>query len=283
MNYNVKFADNFYPPHWLKKQQLSGLQVKALSTFLFYLLLTYSNYALSIVNIENTNIQSEKQTEGIDTKFSFDINGNNGNTKDFEIGLGIRSQWYEETSTRFFLLNHEYCEYANVRDTNRTFIHFRNIWNHNDEISWELFTQLQDDEFTRLKLRALLGGGARVRLLKEDDNSSHLGLGIFREKEKLEFAAATTDTGVSYTNRLNLYLVYNQALSNHSKLVSTLYYQPSIDDTADYRLLEQIGLELDITENLSFNVSVNIKRDSRPPQLTKKTDTTYTTGFEYDF
>jgi len=280
----IEFAHKFLGiSHWFKKQQLSGLQVKALSTFIFSLLLTYSSYALSIVNIENTDIRSENKTEGNDTKFSLDISGNNGNTKDFQVGLGIRSQWYEKASTRFLLLNHEYGEADNVRDTNRTFIHFRNIWNHNDDISWEAFTQLQDDEFTRLKLRALIGGGTRLRLSNDDDHSSHVGLGIFREKEELEFTAATTDTGITYNNRLNLYLVYNRALSNHSKLISTLYYQPSIDDMADYRILEQLGLELDITENLSFNVSVYIKRDSRPPQQTKKTDTTYTTGLEYDF
>lgn len=257
--------------------------MKALSTFLFYLLLSYSNYAHSIVNIENTNIRSDEKTEGSDMKFSFDISGNNGNTIDLEIGLGIRAQWYEATSTHFLLVNHEYGEDDNVRDTNNTFIHFRNIWNHNDELSWEAFTQLQDDEFTRLKLRALLGGGARLRLSDEDDNTSHLGLGAFREKEKLEFAAATTDNGISYNNRLNLYLTYNKALSNHSKLTNTLYHQPSIDDTADYRTLGQIGLELDITENLSFNISLDFKRDSQPAQLTKKTDTSYTTGFEYAY
>ena len=257
--------------------------MKTISIFLFYLLLTYSNYALSIINIENTNLHSEKKTEGNDTKFSFDISGNNGDDKDFEIGLGIRSQWYAVTSTRFLLLNHEYGEDTNVRDTKKTFMHFRNIWNHNEDISWEAFTQIQDDEFTRLNLRALLGGGARLRLSNEENNSSHLGLGVFREKEKLDFAATTTDTGVTHTNRLNLYLVYNKALSNHSKFISTLYYQPSISDTADYRILEQMSLKLGITKNLSFNVSVNFKHDNQPPQLTKKTDTSYNTGFEYDY
>ena len=257
--------------------------MKTLSAFIFYSLLIYSDYALSIVNIENTNIRSENKTQGNDTKFSFDINGNNGNTKDFEIGLGIRSQWYQVKSTRFLLLNHEYGENKNIRDTNKTFIHFRNIWNHKAEVSWEVFTQLQDNEFTRLKLRALLGGGTRLRLSSEEDRSAHLGLGAFREKEELEFASTTTDTGVTYTNRLNLYLVYNQALSSHSKLISTLYYQPSISEMTDYRLLEKIGLKLDITENLSFNISLDIKLDSRPPQSTQKTDTAYNTGFEYDF
>ena len=257
--------------------------MKTISLFLFYLLLTYSNYALSIINIENTKLHSENKTEGNDTKLSFDISGNNGNDKDFEIGLGIRSQWYAETSTRFLLLNHEYGEDTNVRDTKKTFIHFRNIWNHNDDISWEVFTQVQDDEFTRLNFRALLGGGARLRLSNEENNSSHLGLGVFREKEKLDFAATTTDTGVAYTNRLNLYLVNKKALSNHSKLISTLYYQPSINDMTDYRILEQMSLQLDVTENLSFTVSVNFKHDNQPPQLTKKTDTSYTTGFEYDY
>lgn len=51
----------------------------------------------------------------------------------------------------------------------------------------------------------------------------------------------------------------------------------------DYRLLEQLALVFDITEKLSFKVSLDIKHDNEPPINVRQTDTSYNTGVEYRF
>ncbi|MCW8935450.1 MAG: DUF481 domain-containing protein [Gammaproteobacteria bacterium] len=238
---------------------------------------------MAIVNIENIRVQSSEKTEGVDKKLSLDISGKNGNTQKQKVGLGGRVQWYEKEATRFIVVNYEYGESADVKDTNKTFVHLRNIQYQSKSFAWESFVQLTTDEFSRLDSRMLLGGGVRLNLLNSDDKSVALGLGVFREREKLNFVPLTTDEGVVYNNRMNSYLVYKRALSNHSRFSSTLYYQPALNKISDYRLFEQLSLQLDITENLSFNLSVDITHDSEPAQLTKGTDTTYNTGFEYSF
>ena len=197
--------------------------------------------------------------------------------------MGGRVQWYEKEATRFIVVNFEYGESADVKDTNKTFVHLRNIQYQSKDFAWELFVQITEDEFTRLDSRMLLGGGVRLNLLNSGDQSIDLGLGVFREREKLGFVPLTTDAGVAYNNRMSLYLVYKSTLSSHSRLSSTLYYQPDISEISDYRLFEQFALQLDITESFSFNLSVDIAHDSQPAQLIKGTDTTYNTGFEYNF
>lgn len=243
----------------------------------------YADFASAIVNIENMRNTSDDKVEGFESKLSLEVSGNNGNTQKIKAGLGGRAQWYEEDGTRFVVLNYEYGESASIKDTDKTFLHFRNIWYRDKQWAWEMFTQVQNNEFTRLTLRALLGAGFRLRVSHGDDHNTYLGLGMFRSKEKLELVLPATDAGVTYTNRVNFYLVHKYKISSHSRLVNTLYYQPDIDEVSDYRLFEQFILQLDITEDLSLKVSLDVSHDSLPPQLIRKTDTSYYTGFEYRF
>lgn len=226
---------------------------------------------------------SDTKTEGFDAKIALDVSGKNGNTQKVKAGLGGRAQWFDPAGTRFIVLNYEYGESSRVKDTDKTFLHFRNIWYRDKQWAWEVFAQIQDNEFTRLSLRALLGGGFRWRMLNNKSSSVYLGLGVLRSKEKLETVLPATDAGVTYNNRINLYLVNKYNISEHSRIVNTLYYQPDIDEVSDYRLFDQFGLQLDITKDLSFKVSLDISHDSQPPQLIRKSDTSYNTGFEYRF
>lgn len=250
---------------------------------LFLLLSVFTLPAWCIVNIENMRVDSADKTEGFDSKLSFEVSGSNGNTQKVKAGLGARAQWYSPTGTRFIVLNYEYGESSDIKDTDKKFFHLRNIGYLNGILAWEAFTQIESDEFTRLKLRALIGTGLRWETLHTETQSIYLGLGVFRSKEEIEQETGVTDSGVSYFNRANTYMVYKLAISDHSRLVNTLYYQPNIDDTSDYRLLEQFGLQMDITRNLSFKLSIDVSHDSMAPQLIKETDTTYNTGFEYNF
>ncbi len=239
--------------------------------------------ANAIVNIENMRVESSDKTHGSDSKLSIDVSGNNGNTQKVNVGIGSRSQWYDMDGTRFIVFNYEYGESTDVKDTDKTFFHFRNIWYIDKQFAIEAFTQFESNEFTRLNSRALLGAGVRWQLLHSEDIAVYTGIGLFRSKEELDTSDFTSDAGVIYNNRLNTYIVYKHTISKHSRLVNTLYYQPDISETSDYRLLEQFGLQMDITENLSFKLSIDVSHDSESPELIKETDTSYNSGFEYSF
>lgn len=239
---------------------------------------------MAIVSIENMHVSSEKKESGFDAKVTLDINGKNGNTKKIKAGFGSRLQWYEKNSTRFIVLNYERGESAGVSDAEKGFVHFRNIWYRTVFLSWEIFSQLESNKFTRLTLRALLGGGVRLKLISDSKNhAAYLGLGAFRSKEKLDEKLGTTDAGVDYENRANLYLAYKFKITRHSRLINTLFYQPDINEISDYRLLEQFALQVDINKRFAFKLSIDVTHDNQPPQNIKNTDTSYNTGFEYRF
>ena len=240
--------------------------------------------AQAIVNVETLRIDPDKKQTGFDGLFTLDISGNNGNTQNARTGLGAQLKWYHPESTDLLIMDYAYGESSDVKDTDKSFLHYRHVWYLDDILSWEAFAQLQTDEFTRLKLRSLVGTGARFRLLRESEkHTAYLGLGLMRSREKLDELLGTTDEQTEYATRVNLYQVYQYRISEHSRLVNMVYYQPEVTEFSDYRLLEQLALKVDINDRLSLKVSLDIAHDSQPPQSIESTDTSYNTGLEYRF
>ena len=238
----------------------------------------------AIVNIENMNLLSDQARQGFDVQLGLDLSGKNGNTSNRKAGFDSRFQSFKETGTHFLVLSYEYGESGDVKDTDKSFMHLRHIGYVTDTLAWEAFAQLESNEFTRLSLRSLVGGGVRYKLGKLSEfHSSYLGAGLFRSRESLDDDLTATDEGSEYATRANLYMVNKVKLTETASLSNTLYYQPDLSQASDYRLLEQFRFKVSITQKLSIIVSLDVSRDSRPPQTIERTDTSYTTGINYRF
>lgn len=251
------------------------------------LLLTSTIYVSpvqAIVNFENMDLVSDQSRLGFEAHVGLDIVGKNGNTSTRKTGFDSRLQWFKPQNTEFLVFNYEYGETSDIKVTDKSLVHLRHINYRTDSLSWEAFGQLQNNEFTRLSLRSLVGGGLRFKLgINSDSHSSYLGTGLFRSKETLEQDASATDEGTEYATRANLYLVNKVKLSETASLSNTLFYQPDLDGASDYRLLEQFRFKVKITEQLAIILSLDVSHDSQPPQNIERSDSSYTTGFSYRF
>ena len=238
----------------------------------------------AIVNIENMNVLSDEVKQGFEAQLGVDISGKNGNTSKQKAGFDSRLQRFKENGTDFFVFSYEYGESSEVKDTEKSFMHLRHITYISQTLAWEAFAQLENNEFTRLSLRSLIGGGLRFKLgMPSKLHSSYFGTGLFRSKETLDEDPGATDEGSDYATRANLYMVNKIQISDNTSLSNTLYYQPDLSEASDYRLLEQLRFKVNINQKLSIVLSLDVSRDSRPPQNIKRTDSSYTTGFNYRF
>lgn len=170
-----------------------------------------------------------------------------------------------------------------MQDTNRAFAHLRHTRQYAPRRAWEAFTQAEEDEFTRLGFRGLLGGGLRFTLAESDASSVHLGTGAFYARETLDEAPGLTDGGTRNFWRANLYLALRYDISASAGLANTVYYQPETGDLHDYRLLDEAALRVRLTDRLDLKLSLQVTHDSRPPQSVEETDIDYLTGIEYRF
>jgi hypothetical protein len=249
---------------------------KPLYTFLGLFLSTQS--ALAIVNAEDLKPGPPK--EGLSTIVDISAAGASGNSDYSQISSGLRVQFVKGKNTSFIVSNYTYGESNGDKNTDKAFIHGRHIRKFSESTSGEAFAQTQYNDFTRLSSRNLIGGGARLALLKGTDLNFDLGLGIFYEREEL--SASATDPGTIEEHwRLNTYLVVKYAINNNLRLASTTYYQPVANRVDDYRILEDFSMLTKAGDSLEFKISINIAHDNQPPAGVKMRDISYIAGFIY--
>jgi len=239
-------------------------------------LFVFSSPVLAIVNIEKINIEDDK--EPVQGEVGLDFSGSSGNSDTQAVSLAGRVQWNNQ-STQFVVLKYDYAESADVLSADKTFLHYRNIFSSHGSRSPELFLQLQNDEFKLLKLRTLIGGGYRFKLANTKNGYSRLGAGLFYSEE--EYTDSTNS--IEEVTRLNLYFTYQLKINNTTNFVTTTYYQPDIENTSDYRALEQAGFEFKLSDDLLYFLTVDISYDNDPVDDIEKDDTSYKSGIKYRF
>jgi len=243
-------------------------------------LLAIAAPAHAIVNLQE--LHTGEPEPGFSGTLALDLSGDSGNTDKSNLSFGSLLQWQRERRSNMLLLNYDYGESQGVTSSDRGFIHLRHIEQLTAPYGWEIFGQLQNDRFARLSLRSLVGGGLRVKH-RYPKRTTIFGAGGFYEREKLTEVTTTSDDRSSADWRGNLYLIMDWALNEQITLYNTGYYQPRLDEPADFRLLEQAGVKVKIAERLSLRLSINLRYDSRPPQSVKDYDIHYRSGIEYSF
>ncbi len=236
----------------------------------------------AIVNIEK--MRKDPSKEGFSGHMELSFGGASGNTKKNGGYAGTRLQWRKDHIINFAVLRYAYGESAGNRDTNNSFFHARHI---HQQTSWradEIFVQGETDEFARLSYRGLIGGGERFALIRNPKGqSAFLGMGVYYAMERLEDTAGTTDGGRDEFFRLSTYFSYTHQINAQVSVISTTYYQPALEQFSDYRLLEEAGMGIKMSDRFMLNLSLDIIHDSKPPQTVNKTDIIYSTGLEYQF
>ena len=227
------------------------------------LILLISNTAYSQVNIEN--IRNNKKESGFynDTSLSAEFQRGNVKTSSFE--LVNRLDYHHEKSHTFLQLSGQIAEQNEKIFKNEAFSHLRFTNMSFGNIGYELFTQAQYDEFKNLKLRQLNGAGGRFILHDYKENKLTIGSGIMTDYEIIVSSQS------NFTLRSTSYVAYN----NIGKLIETnavAYFQPSIENTKDYRILTEASISSKLTNKLRLEISINFNYDTLPPEGVLKND-----------
>lgn len=237
--------------------------------------------AMAIVNMDGLHFGDNKDAFTADLDLR--VSGSSGNSSNTKTALDGQFSWIADKSINLAILGYQYGTSNNVRSVNKAFIHYRYIHQMNNTTDWELFGQLEKNEFTRLSYRGLLGAGFRFGVLQSDEHRAFLGVGGFYSKEKIEFISGLTDHGVEEFTRANFYFLSKYKVNSRVSFSNVLYYQPRINRFSDYRALLETKLDFKINDGLSFRLSLDIEHDSEPSQTVKSTDITYMSGLSLSF
>ena len=236
---------------------------------------------MAIVNMDGLHFDNNEDKFSADVDFS--ISGSSGNSDTSKAVLNTQLDWVDQNSINLVILGYQYGESNNVRSVNKSFIHYRYIHKLNNSMDWELFGQLETNEFTRLSYRGLIGSGIRYSVVNTEKHRAFLGAGGFYSKEEIEFTPGLTDDGVEEITRANFYFLSKYKITSAMSFSNVVYYQPRLNRLSDYRALLETKLDIKIHKDLSFRLSLDIEHDSEPSQTIKSTDISYLTGFVFKF
>ncbi len=257
-------------------QSLSLL--KSASIILLFLL---SFRAVAIVNMDSLHFAQKKDT--FKANIDFRLSGSAGNTDTAKAGLNAQFSWHTGQAIHLAILGYQYGESNRATNINKAFVHYRYIHQLNNGLDAELFTQLENNEFTRLSYRGLLGAGLRLSLSASEQHHAFAGVGAFYSREEISASSGLTDAGIEVLNRANLYFLSKYRVSRTVSLSNVLYYQPRLGQAADFRALYKGKLDFKINRRFSLRLSLDIEHDSQPSQSIKPTDISYLTGVVYSF
>lgn len=251
------------------------------SVVIFSLLSIFPITTMAIVNMDGLHFDNKKDTFTADLDLT--VSGSSGNSNTAKTALNAQFSWIAEKSINLAILGYQYGKSNDVRSANKAFIHYRYIYQLNNTIDWELFGQLETNEFTRLSYRGLLGSGIRFSVAKSEQHHAFLGVGGFYSKEKIKFTSGLTDDGVEEFTRANFYFLSKYRVNPEINFANVLYYQPHLSRFSDYRALLETKFDFKINEDLSFRLSLDIEYDSEPSQAIKSTDVGYMSGLVFNF
>lgn len=236
---------------------------------------------MAIVNMDG--IHFDNNEDRFSTDIDLTVSGSSGNSTTSKAALNSQLSWIDQNSINLAILGYQYGESNNVRSVNKSFIHYRYIHKLKDSLDVEFFTQLEQNEFTRLSYRGLIGSGVRYSIANTDKHRGFLGVGAFYSKEEIEYTPGLTDDGIEEFTRANFYFLSKYKITPAISFSNVIYYQPQLNRASDYRALLDSKLDIKIRKDLSFRLSLDIQHDSEPSQTIKNTDVSYMTGLVFKF
>ncbi len=237
---------------------------------LFVLLFLTTTQLSAQVNIERIRWHSETSESHALLETGASLKRGNTDISDFYIN-GLLG--YREGNYIIFLLGDlDYGKRSDSKYLNRGVAHLRYNYLYTDKLAFEVFGQIEYDDFRLLKRRNIGGVGIRITLhhgnLEENSETGEIesfivGLSYFYEMETYDLDWYYGDDS-TLLNRLSTYLVANCRLPNQIRFNWTSYYQPAISDFNDYRFIAESNLTFQILEHLDFRVSCSYRYDNEP-------------------
>jgi len=234
---------------------------------------------LAIINAEDLDLSIDG--DGIAGNVSLSVNGSSGNSEKINGEATGHMLWRYGLHMDMLVGSFNYGKSRGVRDTNKSFLHLRHRYAWNGMWSLEAFAQAQQDEFARLKLRTLMGGGM-CWSMHMNALEWHVGLGSFYEREQLRAVGVTVEP-IARLWRVNTFLALRYAWNERLRIQNTVYYQPAWKDIADYRILNDAALHVALNDTLDLKLSFELAKDARPPVGVRGTDMSYKTGLSFHF
>jgi hypothetical protein len=223
------------------------------------------------VNVEG--LRKSLTGSGVHGRLSGSLTTYHGNTMASELG-GTALVGYREARNLVYLsASSNYSRSGGEARIANAFAHFRYNYVLNPRVALEAFTQVESDQFRRLRLRSLVGFGPRFTILEGKDAALYYGVSYMYVHTSLAPSVADRPVRPADVHRLNNYAALLVVLDpERAALGNTLYFQPRFDDLGDIQLLDVLSLDVSIIGRISATLQSTLRYESPVPQPIKRID-----------
>ena len=226
--------------------------------------------AQGIVNIED--MRREGQI-GAFSSLSLSLMGLRGNDKRDNYTLQARFDKNTVDIDSFFIAQKSKMKRYDMVMADSSMLHARVVFKNDSKYDPEIFLQQTKNPFLRYHQRDILGAGARITL----NDHARIGLGLLTENEE------DMNTIKTRTERITSYFHDDYEVAENIDFNVTIYYQPSIDSTKDYKASILGSFDFKINDNFKISFEYNTFFDSMPPATAVKRDEALATKLTYYF
>lgn len=229
-----------------------------------------------VINTEKKRLNQDEDgwAGNIDTGFSLIKN-----TRDIlQFTNKVNVQYLKEKHALLLLNDFSLMSVNKESLLNRGFQHVRYSYETRPYLIPEAFVQAQYNQIWNIDLRFLVGAGPRFRILRTDTSHIYMGTLVMYEYEQIA-------NGSEYNRdvRLSTYLSGRYSFSPWVSVESITYFQPKVNDFADFRVSTESSLRFALTTRLGFHTTLSLSYDSRPPDDLQPTFYSWINGLTFNF
>lgn len=258
----------------------------------FWWLLCCSSPAWAQVNAEF--LRTNPLQAGLSAAGEVNLSLARGNIEVIDIGGAAKVQYltlHADTATHtppyiaqriFLTVNGRFADRAGTTFVSQSYAHLRWTGMWHPRLGTDVFTQLQYNEFFRLRQRLLMGAGARAELVHLAPLMIWGGSGLMLEQERIDVSEGSLDAEETLDLRWTNYLSARATfLEDRFLLQNTVYLQPLVGQIKDFRLLEEFEVLAKVTQHLGLGTLLSVLYDAKPPTGVKTTDLRLTSSFRF--
>jgi Protein of unknown function, DUF481 len=250
--------------------------MRPLSLFFIYLL-ACCQVSAQIVNIETKRMQSDTTGWLGDINVNFSASQNQDLVLSADLDAEIQ---YKNAKNLYLLLgSYGFLKGADENLINSSFLHLRYNRKLGEVLRWELFTQWQDNKVTKIDTRYLVGTGPRFKVVSNKSFHLYLATLLMYEYEKEISKPVRYHRNIRNSSYVSVTWLPVPVI----ELTSTTFYQPLLKKLDDFRLLNQLALNIEATRKISFGITWSYLFDNKPVAGVPKTNYALTTGLKFNF
>ena len=250
-------------------------------TLILVSIIILSTNLLAQVNTEKYRAPDNKQGLAGYISVSGDIE--TGNTDNVEGNLNAGFDWKINNVTTFFIFESEHQWVDGTRFSNKGLFHIRNVIAHTNNLSTEVFGQINYDKNILVENRELIGAGTRYKLIDFEKSDITIGTAYMFEHENYDLPANAVHEGEVSVSRWSNYVSAFIKINSVLTFGGVIYYQPMFSSFSDHRILNESNLNVALGKSFSLSIDFRLRYDSIPPDGIKGTDTKTSIGIKYQF